>query len=289
MFPQSKQSIHMSFISADDLNDLKPNMLTPGSILFGKKKPQDEKLICHEQFKFVNGTSWLMKFKIQKLNPSKRTSLRMFFSENNCKRQGIELTFMDVEQIILNHVGRKSNFQVSPILTNLNSTTQSFENETIWIVYDNNVLRVGHGEEIRLSSQLVDIKVDHLQSNLSYFSFEYQQSYNLEIYDLEIIAVIEKLRHTLAVMNNIPTFNGANVSYTETYTRGSFCAPAKRGRITDIEYRCSANGEFFTIESISETGTCHYHVVVGTSLLCSKKESISKFQASASINCLVLN
>ena len=61
----------------------------------------------------------------------------MFFSEEKSKKEGIELTWINVEQVIINYVGQKSDFEASSLMNNINSTTISFEDQDLWITYYN--------------------------------------------------------------------------------------------------------------------------------------------------------
>ena len=67
------------------------------------------------------------------------------------------------------------------------------------------ILRVGYGDKIQLSNQLLEFQVQK-KLHLKYFSFEYQQSYNVELSSLRIYEISYELQKTLEIIGNIPTF-----------------------------------------------------------------------------------
>jgi hypothetical protein len=274
-----------NYIKTEETESFAPNLMLPASIAFDKKKPLKDKIICHDQFRMPNNNSWVLRFKLKKLNPSKSNNLRLYLTEKNCKRDNIELTLINLEQVLMTYVGVKSNFTASSLVKDINSTTQKFEDTNIWISYHNGIVRMGYSFTVRLSNQLIEFKVDPF-IGLEYFSFDYRESFNIEIIELEALRINKDLGYTFNVMEHIPSFEDVDVTYFELYDKGSWCAPIKAGRSFDLEYHCSATNEFFAIEDIYEPRTCHYHITVGTSLLCPKKSNMDKFQAST-INCMI--
>jgi len=263
------------------------NTDAPNSLLFRKYEEElkEDVLLCNNGFYFPDPKSWLLSF--TPLFLEDEVNLMIYLSNNSCSSDGIEINFYQMEKIILMAFQDKLTITASQILTDLNENVETYNKKKIWILFHQGMLRIGVGTEISMQNQLLSFQVPE-GFEPRHYSFHRQFSYNVVLQKIQVVSLPKIALETFELMNKIPQIQ-ENSKYFENYTKGSYCETAKKFREVDIEYKCAKSGEMLKIEEIREDSMCHYHMIVGTNLLCgnNKRGWEEGTDFNSNINCVI--
>jgi len=181
----------------------------------------------------------------------------------------------------------KTTITASQVLTDLNTNVQTYNKKKIWILFHQGMLRIGVGTEISMQNQLISFQAPE-GFEPRHYSFHRQFSYNIVLQKIQVVSLPKIALETFELMNQLPRIQEDD-KYFETYTNGSYCKTAKNFRAVDIEYKCAKSGEILKIEDIREDSVCHYHMVVGTNLLCGNQNRgwNEGTDFNSNINCVI--
>eukprot|EP01016_Furgasonia_blochmanni_P007326 TRINITY_DN1293_c0_g1_i10.p1 TRINITY_DN1293_c0_g1~~TRINITY_DN1293_c0_g1_i10.p1 ORF type:complete len:694 (+),score=90.69 TRINITY_DN1293_c0_g1_i10:1635-3716(+) len=223
-------------------------------------------LVCTDDMYLPLQGSALIRFTYKKHLPNmKGSSLQFFFSSEQCRNDGVELIFLSPSKIYARNAHERSKF--AEIDAYHSNTT--LDDQTIWILIHEGVLRVGYSDEIRAATQLLEFSSFKLYET-SYITVNPRNSFNLNLLNFTIKALDDALIRTMKLLRKLQiTQKDEEYFYgPENYTMGTFCDAINAPRSMEVEYRCSKTRELISIDDITESRTCHYKFTIGTRFLC---------------------